>query len=103
MHGAAHALYTGRVDAALFTTVFLSPDMGCINLTFGIGRPEAATAMPGIVSNCLSLLSGSMTALNIGLEWANKAERHDHFASSFGEVVRDINTECSLRYLHDAD
>lgn len=101
MHGAAAAFFKRRADAALFTTVFLSLGVGCLNLTFGIGRPEAATGVPAIVSGCLSLLSGSVTALNSGLEWPNKAERHDDFEARYGEVVRDINTECTLRHMHD--
>jgi hypothetical protein len=103
IHGAAYAIYKGRADAALYTTVFLSLGVGSLNLTFGIGRPETATALPAIVSSCLSRLSGSVTALSGGLEWVNKAERQDAFASRFGEVVCDIKTECSLRHLHDAD
>jgi hypothetical protein len=29
------------------------------------------------------------------------AERHDDYASRFGEVVRDISTECTLRPMYD--
>jgi hypothetical protein len=49
----------------LYTTVFLSLGVGCLNLTFGIGRP---TVMHSIVSGCMSLLIGSVAALNSGLE-----------------------------------
>jgi hypothetical protein len=103
MHGAAATLFKARADMALYSTLFLSLGVGCLNLTFGIGRAEAATGVPAIVSGCLSLLSGSVTALNSGLQLPIKAERHDHSNSRFGEVVRDINTECSLRHLHDAE
>jgi hypothetical protein len=65
--------------------------VGYLNLTFGIGR-RASTGVPAIVSGYLSLLSGSITALNSGQEWPNRAERHGDYASRFGEVVRDINT-----------
>jgi hypothetical protein len=51
----------------------------------------------------LSLLRGSVSALSSGLEWPSKAERHDNYASRNGEVVRDINTEYTLRHLHDAE
>jgi hypothetical protein len=44
-----------------------------------------------------------VAAVNRGLEWENKSERHNNFASRYGEVVRDINTECTLRHLHDAE
>jgi hypothetical protein len=103
MHGVAHALYKRRAEIAPYTTVFLSLGVACLNPTFGIGRPAAATALPAIVSGCLSLLSGSVTALNNGFEWPNKAKRHYHFASRFKEVVRDISTWCSLRHLHNAE
>ena len=103
MHQAAHSLFKGRADLSLFTTVALSLGVGCLNLTYGIGQPSATTGVPAIVSGCLSLLSGSVTALNSGVEWPNKAERHDNYASRFGEVVRDINTECTLRRLQDAE
>jgi hypothetical protein len=101
MHGSAAALFKRRADLALFSTVFLSLDVGCMNLTFGISRPEAATGVLAIVSGYLSMLSGSVKAPNSGLEWPNKAERHDECASRFGDVVRDISTDCTLRHLHD--
>jgi hypothetical protein len=44
-----------------------------------------------------------VSALSSGLEWPNKADRHDHYALRFGEVVRDINTKCILRRLQDAE
>jgi hypothetical protein len=31
------------------------------------------------------------------------ARRRVRFASRFGEVVRDIDTECSLRHMQDAE
>jgi hypothetical protein len=93
MHGSAHALYKGRADMALCTTVFLSLGVGCLNLGFGIGRP----------AHHRERLSLPTLELNNGLEWPNKAERHDHFASRFGEVVRDINKECLLCHLYDAE
>jgi hypothetical protein len=49
------------------------------------------------------LLSGSVTLVNRGLEWPNKAERRNDYASRYGEVVRDIETECTLRHLQDAE
>jgi hypothetical protein len=95
--------FNGRADMALFTTVALSLGVGCLNLTYGIGQPSATTGIPAIVSGCLSLLSGSVAAVNRGLEWPNKAERHNDYSSRFGDVVWDINTECTLRHLNDAD
>jgi hypothetical protein len=103
MHQAAHSLFKGRADMPLFTTVALVLGVGCLNLSYGIGQPSATTGSPAIVSGGLSLLSGSVSALNSGLEWPNKAERHDNYASRFGEVVRDINTECTSRHLQDAE
>jgi hypothetical protein len=58
--------------------------------------------MPAIVSGCLSLLSGSVATVNHRLEWPNKAERQNDFASRLGEVVRGINTECTLGHLNGA-
>jgi hypothetical protein len=98
LHGASYSLFKGRADMALFTTVALSLGVGCLNLTYGIGQPSATTEIPAIVSGCLSLLSGSVAAVNRGFEWPNKAERHNDFSSRFGEVVWDINTECTLRH-----
>jgi hypothetical protein len=103
MHQAAHSLFKGRTDMSLFTSVALSLGVGCLNLTYGIGQPSATTGVSVIGSGYLSLLSGSVSALSNGLEWPNKAERHDNYASQFGEVVRDINTECTLRRVQDAE
>jgi hypothetical protein len=101
MHGGGEALFKGRADTVSFTTVFLALCVGYLNLTFGIGRPEAATSVSAIVSGCLSLVSRSVTVLNSGLERPNEAERHNDYASHFGEVVHDISTECTLRHLHN--
>jgi hypothetical protein len=51
----------------------------------------------------VSLLSELVSALSSGLEWPNKAERHDNYASWLGEVVRVINTECTLRHMQNAE
>ena len=103
LHEDSYCFFKGRADMALFTTVALSLGVGCLNLTYGIGQPSATTGVPAIVSGCLSLLSGSVAAVNRGLEWPNKAERHNDYSSRFGEVVRDINTECTLRLLNNAE
>jgi hypothetical protein len=58
VHGDAAALFKWRVDMAHFSTVFLSLGVGCLNLTFGIGRTETATGVPAIQSGCISLFSG---------------------------------------------
>jgi hypothetical protein len=47
--------------------------------------------------------SGFVAAVNRGFKWPSKAERHDDYASRFVEVVRDINTECTLRHMQDAE
>jgi hypothetical protein len=85
----------------LFATAALSLGVGCLNVTNGIGKPTTSAGTPAIVSGCMSLLSGSATVVNRGLEWPKKAERHNDYASRYGEVVRDINTECTLRHLQD--
>lgn len=103
LHTASYALFKGRADLALYTSVALSLGVGCLNLTYGIGQPAASTGIPAIVSGCLSLLSGSVSALNSGLAWPNKAERHNDYAARYSEVVREINTECTLRHLHDGE
>jgi hypothetical protein len=41
------------------------------------------------------------TSLKSGLEWPNKAEQQDAYAARFGEVVRDMNTDCTLRHLYE--
>jgi hypothetical protein len=87
MHWATHSLFKGRADMSLFTTVALSLRVGCLCLANGIEQPLATTGVPAVVSGCLSLLSGSLSALSSGLEWPNKAEGHDNYASRFGEVV----------------
>jgi hypothetical protein len=91
MRKAAHSLFKGRVDMPLFMSVALSQGVGCLNLTFGIGQPSATTGVPAIVDGWLFLLNGSVSALSSGLEWPNKAERHDDYASRFGEVIGNIN------------
>jgi hypothetical protein len=103
LHEESYSFFKGRADISLFATVALSLGVGCLNLTYGIGQPSATTGVPAIVSGCLSLLSGSVAAVNWGLEWPNKAERHNDYSSRFGEVVRDINTECTLRLLNNAE
>jgi hypothetical protein len=94
LHGTSYSLFKGRANMALFTTVALSLGVGCLNLTYGIGQPSATTGMPAIVSAYFSLLlSGSVTAVSSGLDWPSD------FASRYGEVVRDINTECTFRHM----
>jgi hypothetical protein len=102
----AEDLRIARAGMALFTAIALchaALAAGCLNLTNGIGQPSATTGIPAIVSGCLSLLNGSVAALMRGLEWPDKGERHNVFASHFGEVVCDFNTECTLRHLQDAE
>jgi hypothetical protein len=103
LHGSSYSFFKGRADMAFFTTVALSLGVGCLNLMYGIGQPSATSGIPAIVSGSLSLLCGSVAAVNLGLEWPNKAERHNDYSSRFGEVVRDINTECTLRHLKNAE
>jgi hypothetical protein len=71
---------------ALLTTVALSLGVGCLNLTYGIGQSSAITGEHAIVSGYLSLLSGSVTAVNRGLERPNKVEQHNRFVSRYGDV-----------------
>jgi hypothetical protein len=63
----------------------------------------AITGIPAIVSGCLSPLSWLVSALSIGLEWPRKAGHHESCTSRFGEVVRDINIECTFHHFRDAD
>jgi hypothetical protein len=102
LHGASNSFFKGSADMALFTTVAVSLGVGCLNLAYGIGQPSSTAGIPAIVSGCLSLLIGSVAAVNRGLEWPSKAERHNDYSSRFVEVVRDINTECTLRHLNNA-
>jgi hypothetical protein len=103
MHGTSYVMFKRRSEFAMFLTIALSFCVGCLNLTYGIGQSLGPAGIPAVVSGCLSLFGGSVTALSSGLEWSVKAARHDDYSSRYAEVVRRINTEYTLRHLQDAE
>jgi hypothetical protein len=102
-HTASYVMFKRRSDFALFLTIALSLGVGCLNLIYGIGQTLGPATVPAVISGCLSLFSGSVAAISSGFEWQIKSVRHEDYSSRYAEVVRDINTEYTLRHLHDAE
>lgn len=101
LHNATRRLYKIMSDTTTISGVVLSLSVGFINIVYGVGITTESASTPSIAAGCISLVSSSIVALSMAMQWNTKSVLHDEYASRYSEMVREINTESMLSRLED--